>query len=325
MEFKGEGIDDILINLYRYLIKNGKPNNEATRGCNIELLGVVVRIANPRARLSRSENRGKPFSALGELLWYLSKSDRLEFIKPYVEKYEDEATEGILHGAYGPRLFAMRDSCDQIDNVIRLLREKPSTRRAVVQIFNAEDISQSYREIPCTTTLQFFVRSGLLHMFVTMRSNDAYFGLPHDVFCFTMLQEMIACKLGVELGEYCHFANSMHIYNKYITGAKDYIEEGFQQTIKMPVMPKGDAFKLIPKLLEAENKIRRGEAISPSQLFRCNYWADIVRLLKAFWASGQPSKLNKLKPQFADPMYKIYLEERKNMRNKILDIKKCKG
>ena len=71
----------------------------------------------------------------------------------------------------------------------------------MIQLFNAEDISSEHKEVPCTTTMQFFQRDGRLHMAATLRSNDAYKGVPHDVFCFTMLQEMIACQLGVELGD----------------------------------------------------------------------------------------------------------------------------
>jgi thymidylate synthase len=84
--------------------------------------------------------------------------------------------------------------------VIELLGNRPTSRRAVIQIFNAEDIAAIHREIPCTTTLQFFVRNERLDMVTTMRSNDAYLGLPHDVFCFTMLQEIIARSLGREIG-----------------------------------------------------------------------------------------------------------------------------
>jgi thymidylate synthase len=81
----------------------------------------LLHVSKPRARISRSENRGKPFSALGELLWYLTGSDKLEFIQPYVERYTKEAAEdGAMHGAYGPRLFAMRGSVDQIANVTEL-------------------------------------------------------------------------------------------------------------------------------------------------------------------------------------------------------------
>ncbi len=64
-------------------------------------------------------------------------------------------------------------------------------------------------------------RGSNLHMSVTMRSNDAYMGLPHDVFCFTMLQEMVAKTLGLELGEYYHYVGSMHLYMSDIEAATD--------------------------------------------------------------------------------------------------------
>jgi len=138
------------------------------------------------------------------LLWYLAKSDKLDFIEPYVGEYRKDAVNGVLPGAYGPRLFAMRGEINQIENVIRLLRKKSGSRRAVVQLFNAEDIATEHSEIPCTTALQFHLREGMLSLSVTMRSNDAVWGLPHDVFCFTMIQEMMARALDAELGEYYH-------------------------------------------------------------------------------------------------------------------------
>jgi thymidylate synthase len=45
-----------------------------------EIAGVLLEISNPRARLSRTETRGRIFSALGELLWYLSGSNEVDFI-----------------------------------------------------------------------------------------------------------------------------------------------------------------------------------------------------------------------------------------------------
>jgi thymidylate synthase len=94
-----------------------------------------------------------------------------------------------VHGGYGPRLFRHRAG-NQVQSAIEALKRGPSTRRAVVQIFDAEDVASRHKEVPCTCTLQFLVRRQRLHMLVSMRSNDAYKGLPHDVFCFTMLQEI---------------------------------------------------------------------------------------------------------------------------------------
>ncbi|WP_236884153.1 thymidylate synthase [Devosia sp. A16] len=301
-----------MVDLYGELLDAGS-GSTGSRGDNVELLGVTLRLTKPRARLSRSEDRGKPFSALGELLWYLSISDRLDFIEPYISKYRKDAEDGILYGAYGPRLFAMRD-IDQVSNVIKLLREKSSSKRAVIQLFNAEDIQRPHKEIPCTTTMQFLCRDGRLHLSVTMRSNDAYYGLPHDVFCFTMLQEMMSRSLGLGLGEYFHYVGSMHIYEEFIEDAKRYREEGHQRTVEMPEMPMGDPFHdVVPALCSFEDRLRHGEAVNATAEAPNAYWADIFRLYQTFWASGDGATLDALSQAFVTPIYRNYVDGRRSM------------
>lgn len=317
MEITEDSLDGLLVGLYSALIADGA-RNEGSRGSTIELLGVTLRLTKPRARLSRSEDRGKPFSALGELLWYLSGSDRLDFIEPYVPRYKEDAEEGIIHGAYGPRLFAMRGKSNQIDNVIALLKKSPGSRRAVIQLFNAEDIERRYLEIPCTTTLQFLSREGRLHLSVTMRSNDAYFGLPHDVFCFTMIQEMVARTLRLELGDYYHYVGSMHLYETHIEKAAKYNEEGHQRTIEMPVMPNGDPFGHVPLLLSAEDRFRHGEPVNIAVEAPDQYWADILRLYNAFWASGDAGILDTLVGDVSSTIYRNYVDGRRSMPRKTL-------
>ena len=198
MHIKVETLDDALLELYPQLLMS-KLKVTASRGENAEILGVAIEIANSRARLSRSETRGQLFSSLGELLWYLSGNNKLDFIEPYIRRYRNESEDGgdTVYGGYGPRLFDQRGN-DQIHNIVELLRERPTSRRAMVQIFDSEDIAGNHVEIPCTATLQFFIRDSCVHLIVTMRSNDAYLGLPHDIFCFTMLQEIIARSLDQE-------------------------------------------------------------------------------------------------------------------------------
>lgn len=247
-----------------------------------------------------------PFSA--RLSWH-----RLDFIQPYIKRYEEDAVDGVLPGAYGPRLFDMHGQYDQIANATDLLRKSPGSRRAVIQLFDASDIAARKSEIPCTTTLQFHVRDRLLHMSVMMRSNDAYFGLPHDVFCFTMLQEMMARRLGVELGHYIHHAGSMHVYDEFTDRMTRYMREGFQRPIEMGRMPDGDPFALVPGLLAAEAAVRNGEAVAAEDVAGPGYWADFVRLVQVFWASRRREPLDGLKGEFSDPMYRVYLEGRRSI------------
>jgi hypothetical protein len=68
------------------------------------------------------------------------------------------------------------------------------------------------KDIPCTLSIQFFIRDGRLHCVTTMRSNDIWLGLPYDIFCFTCLQRLIAEALKVPTGFYIHQAGSLHLY-----------------------------------------------------------------------------------------------------------------
>src|SRR5690349_7818730 len=112
-------VDDLLQTVIRRLLKS-KNRIKPSRGAATELSGVLLEITNPRARLSRSEVRGRLFSCLGELLWYLSKTNDLSFITYYVDHYHEESEDGrTIYGGYGPRLFDMRGQ-DQVSNVLSL-------------------------------------------------------------------------------------------------------------------------------------------------------------------------------------------------------------
>jgi thymidylate synthase len=271
-------LDDLLREALTAIQSQGRAN-VASRGANHELIGAQLELRAPRARLSRTESRGRIISALGELVWYLSGSNDVEQIAHYIPLYRKDAKDGVVYGGYGPRLFNHR-GVDQVKNVLHLLRENPSTRRAVIQLFSAEDVATRYLEVPCTCTLQFLLRDKRLHLVVGMRSNDAFIGLPHDVFCFTMLQEIFARTLGVELGSYLHFVGSFHRYDSDAEKVSEFLQEGWQIEMPMPVMPLGDPWPAVRRLVELESQIRLDGDLSTSALDGLNpYWVDLVRLL----------------------------------------------
>lgn len=308
-----EILDDVLRKLYPKLLA-GANLVSTSRGNTSEIVGVLIEIKRPRARLSRTETRGKPFTCLGELLWYLSRDNRLDIISHYIPAYEDESEDRVtVHGGYGPRLFRQRGQ-DQVCNVIDLLRVNPRSRRAVIQLFDAEDISRRHREVPCTTTLQFMVRDERVHLLTTMRSNDAYKGLPHDVFCFTMLQEIVARSLGYELGIYKHFVGSMHLYEIDLADAQQYIDEAVQPTREMPAMPEGDPWPSIRRVLDAEYRIRNGQTVDAGSWGVEPYWADLIRLLQVFAATGDEERIDALKSAMACRRYDPYIDGRRTMK-----------
>lgn len=309
MHIKVETLDDALLELYPQLLTS-KLKVTASRGENAEILGVAIEIAHARARLSRSETRGRLFSSLGELLWYLTGNNKLDFIEPYIRRYRNESEDGgnTVYGGYGPRLFDQRGN-DQIRNVVELLRERPTSRRAMVQIFNSEDIAGTHVEIPCTATLQFFIRNDCVHLIATMRSNDAYLGLPHDIFCFTMLQEIIARSLDRELGIYRHFVGSMHLYDCDRKYAEDLIAEGYQARVPMPPMPLGDPWPSISATLNAEKRARAGEQFDANDLQLPSYWSDIVKLLQVFFSTDD-EQIKTIQSSMSFSRYRPYIAVR---------------
>lgn len=304
-------LDDLLIKVFKKTLKS-KVLISSSRGDSREISGVLLQLANPLARLSRTEKKGTVFSCLGELIWYLSGSKELDFISYYIPAYINDSEDGkTIHGGYGPRLFNTRGA-NQIKNIINILKNKPTTRRAVIQLFDAGDLERDYREIPCTCTLQFLIRKNRLHLYTNMRSNDAYLGLPHDVFAFTMLQEIIARSLNIELGIYKHFAGSLHVYTKHIADAYEYIDEGIQETVFMPTMPLGDPWECIKTVIEAEREIRNGASIDIKSLSLPSYWEDIVRILLIFrhFKDDDLKSVVRVKNDMNSDVYENYIRKR---------------
>ena len=275
-------LDDVMRFALKKILTSGEPISPSKGNC-LELRGVLLEITNPLARLSRSESRGQAFSCLGELCWYLSGANELEFIEYYIPKYREFAEGGILFGAYGPRILNMRGGTNQLENIISILKLKSCSRQAVIQLFNAEDINREHKDVPCTSTMQFLIRSNRLEMITTMRSNDVYLGLPHDVFCFTMIQEFVARKLNVGLGTYRHFVGSLHLYDHNRSAVSKYLDEGWQPTTDyMPSMPQGDPTAQLSCFLVAESNVRLGKPFDLSSMGLDKYWKDLVRLLKLY-------------------------------------------
>ncbi len=232
-------LDDLLKATYTSILNDGSIV-QSKRGENLEIINYAATLLNPRVRTSMSLDRKLVKSKFAEFAWYLSRKDNKEYIMPYIDAYEYEEQENNkILGAYGSKIFLSRGGeKSQYERVIEQISKRENTKQAYIVISEVENYKYrdgKYKSPPCTIGLHFYVRENRLNLTAYMRSNDAYFGLPHDLFCFTMLQELVAHRLGIELGAYTHVSTSMHIYNEHIDRIKNqYLEEGSQEPIEMP-------------------------------------------------------------------------------------------
>lgn len=267
---------------YVFFLEQLKTARESKpRGMKIkECLGVSFTLANPRNRITRNHLRKMSLSfAYGEFLWYLRGSDRLDVIQYYSKMYSNFSDDmSTVNGAYGTRIFGGKLS--QWDQVKEILVKDPESRQAVISIHQPRDLFIDSSDIPCTCTLQYFIRNGKLNAITYMRSNDIYLGMPYDVFSFTMLQEMLATELNVELGTYTHMVGSLHIYEKNFS-IFDYLkEENEVEFFEMQKMNKeAISTEQISLILEIESELRKNEKLSSLNLLH-PYWLEIVSVLQ---------------------------------------------
>ena len=218
--FEISGIREGYPQLLDYVIKNGGevfPRGKKT----YELSPFHVKIKNPRDRIffDHVRNMNVAFS-IAEFLWIVTGREDVEMLEFYNRNMKNYSDDGIvMHGAYGKRL---KDNYDQFRLVLNNLMNDRESRQAVMTIFDAErDLLFKTKDVPCTVCFQFFIRENKLNMVTYMRSNDIYYGFPNDIFNFTMIQEMFARELRVEVGEYDHIAGSFHLYDSELHIVED--------------------------------------------------------------------------------------------------------
>lgn len=146
-----------------------------------------------------------------------------------LEKYRAEVLYGVhdhwidpaagkWEYTYHERLaaYAMPDGVmvDQLAAAEAKLREVPYTRRAQAVTWQAW-MDPGVADPPCLQRLWFRIASGKLHMNCHIRSNDAYKAAFMNMYAFIELQRELAERIGVQVGDYIHCADSFHIYGSY--------------------------------------------------------------------------------------------------------------
>lgn len=268
-------------------------NEVITRGTQVTARGLTFKevlfqhlvLTNPRARVVQNPARklSQRFM-IGEFIWIMSGRNDLEMISHYSKNYSQFSDDGIiLHGAYGPRLRSWQKGVDQLKSCLERLKNDSGTRQAVIIILDPSiDFTVKTKDVPCNDLLQFFIRDNKLHCSCYVRSNDLHWGLPYDIFYWTMLQELYASILDVELGEYHHFIGSMHIYDKdyekmdkILDKAKSFVH------VSMAKMPKEKNLFILNILsfIEEEIRTKNNKESLLSSILVSSYWKGLLQLL----------------------------------------------
>ena len=159
-----------------------------------------------------------------ELLWMLSGSTNVKYLQDNgVHIWDEWADEdGDLGPVYGSQwrkweqeLDGDTFTYDQIGDVIKSLKNNPSSRRHIVSAWNVADIDDMALP-PCHCFFQFFVSNGKLSCQLYARSQDWFLGTPFNIAAYALLTMMIAQVVGLEPGEYVHSTGDTHLYENHM-------------------------------------------------------------------------------------------------------------
>ena len=236
--YKAQGIDGAWEHWYELLTKDVNKQDSRDGAVVGEILNAITVIEDPTRCILKSSIRNLPMRyMIGELLWYLSGSDKLDAIRLYTSAWDRMSDDGeTVNSNYGNRIQKATceysgENFDQLKMVEELLRKDPASRQAVIHIKQPRDLmNHPSKDVNCTVCLQFFIREDKLYCTTYMRSNDLWMGFPNDVFQFTAIQVWLAMRLGTKLGYYTHIAGSLHLYErdylKSLENIKKLKEEG---------------------------------------------------------------------------------------------------
>jgi thymidylate synthase len=209
--FSGSSFEEIYLNTLKYMVINQLD----------EIHGYNFMLTNPYD--SGVINSVRKFDLIGTekmFDWILSGSNDISDLvgKSNSDKFDSEY-QG-WNACYGPRVVS------QIDDVIEELLFNNNTRRANISILMPGDqiIRKAMREnktkceYPCVTTINFFIRNGVLNVQNTLRSNNLVTTVCIDVVLITLFQEYVLKELSkhmkIDMGIYLHYAMNGHILEK---------------------------------------------------------------------------------------------------------------
>ena len=211
--FEANGTNDLMRPVYRHLSQNGLACDSRN--------GPVIRCVGPVALVHKKPNQhinfcpirnANPVFHLMEALAILAGYNNVAWLSQFNSNMKNFSDDGETFNAfYGTRIG------DQLANVIDVLAKDTYTRQAVVNIWNPEDLTKDTKDKACNLSIVFSVDpiSGTrLDMIVYNRSNDAIWGTVSGAneVQFPFIMMYVAESLGLNLGEYTHVTNNLHVY-----------------------------------------------------------------------------------------------------------------
>jgi len=185
-------------------------------------------------------------SALDEVLWiYQRKSNNIHDLKPHI--WDDWADEtGSIGKAYGYQVGQVSHYADgdydQMDRVLKDLRENPFSRRIMTNLYTFSDLSEM-NLYPCAFNAIYNVTQEpgedrpTLNMLLVQRSQDVLAANNWNVCQYALLLMMVAQASGMTAGRLVHMIADAHVYDRHVDVVRELISRPTYPAPKVSLNP----------------------------------------------------------------------------------------
>ena len=241
--------DQVFISVCRDILDNGfrddgltvRPHwEDGTPAHTIKKFGVVNRYDLRKEFPIMTLRRTYFKSCVDELLWiWQKKSNDIHDLHSHVwDAWADE--NGTIGKAYGYQLSVKHRYSDgwydQVDRVLKDLRENPASRRMLTNLFNHHDLSEMGL-YPCAYSMTFNVTGNTLNAILNQRSQDMLTASNWNVCQYAVLVHMMAQVSGLVPGELVHVIADCHIYDRHVPIVERLIQRQPRPAPKLVIDP----------------------------------------------------------------------------------------
>lgn len=220
--------NDIIHNGYSSEGQNVRPKwEDGTPAHTIKKFGVVNRYDLQEEFPIMTLRPTNLKAAIGEILWiWQKKSNNVKDLNSKIwDSWADE--NGSIGKAYGYQLGRKikfpEGEMDQVDWILKTLKDSPYSRRLVTNIFNHDDLKGMGLQ-PCAYSMTFNVTGDRLNGILNQRSQDILVANNWNVTQYAVLLYMFAQVSGLKAGEFIHVIADAHIYDRHIPIVKELIK-----------------------------------------------------------------------------------------------------
>lgn len=236
------------LNLLKWVLEKGQMRLDRTGVGTLGLFGAQARYDLSYSFPLLTTKKVHIKSVIHELLWFLKGGTNVQYLNDHgVTIWNEWADEnGDLGPVYGKQWTEWKGAdgsiINQIDRVIRSLKEDPYSRRHIVTAWNPADI-ESMALPPCHAMFQFYVTPNReLSCQLYQRSADLFLGVPFNIASYALLTLMIAQVTEYKAKEFIHTFGDLHIYTNHLEQVQLQLT---RQPRELPVMALNPAIQSI--------------------------------------------------------------------------------